>query len=73
MSCDRPRSRRYVPLIGHTTDALAASLFHAGATEIEVIDAMIEDRARLLDELAKCKEKSPWPVVFVMKQEEAKI
>ena len=48
-------------------------MFHAGAAEIEVIDAMIEDRARLLDELARRKEKSAWPVVFVMKQAEVKI
>lgn len=73
MSCDRPRSRRYVPLIGHTNDALAASLFHAGAAEIEVIDAMIEDRARLLSEPARRKEKSARPVVFVMKRDEVKI
>jgi len=69
----RGPSRLFVPAEAMQNDALILGLHHIGATEEQTIESLAKDRARLLDELARCKEKSTWPVVFVMKQAEVKI
>lgn len=57
-------SRRYKPLNSHSRDALCVSLYHAGATEAEVIDALVKDRARMIDEFAQYKMTCAAPVVY---------
>jgi len=68
----RGPSRLFVPAEAMQNDALILGLHHIGATEEQTIESLAKDRARLLDELARYKEKSTWPVVFVMKQAEVK-